>query len=333
MNLSKRIELLVALGEYLKGDDHEIHSLREKAQFENKWFTPQYSSIAGKNIAENILQGDQLRKFADQYKVTDTLADKTVGLIMAGNIPYVGLHDIVCIILAGLKQRIKVSSKDTTLTQDLVNKMYSLDTSLKERLTLDDMLKGCDAYIATGSDNSARYFEFYFSKYPNIIRRNRTSVAILDGTESSEELEKLADDIQLYFGLGCRNVTQLLVPAQYDFIPLLNALRKYDHYREHDKYRNNLDYQLTIAIMNNRFYMTNDSVVLIENQSPFSPISQLHYQYYDNPEGALEGLNPEQIQCIVGHEHTPFGRAQTPGISDFADGVDTMEFLMRIRNC
>lgn len=333
MNLSKRIELLVALGEHLKREDEEMRMLRERAQSENRWFIPQYSFLAGKNLAETILNGDQLRKLAEQYGVTDPLVDKTVGLIMAGNIPYVGVHDVVCIFLAGLKQRIKVSSKDTILTQDLANHIYSLEPSVNEWLKLDEMLKGCDAYIATGSDNSARYFEFYFSKYPHIIRRNRTSVAILDGTESSEELERLADDIQLYFGLGCRNVTQLLVPAQYDFLPLLNALRKYDHYRDHDKYRNNFDYQLTIAIMNNRFYMTNDSVVLIENQSPFSPISQLNYQYYDTPEKALNALNPEVIQCIVGHGHTPFGMAQMPGITDFADGIDTMDFLMRIRNC
>lgn len=333
MNLSKRIELLVALGEHLKREDEEMRMLRERAQSENRWFIPQYSFLAGKNLAETILNGDQLRKLAEQCGASDPLVDKTVGLIMAGNIPYVGVHDMVCIFLAGLKQRIKVSSKDTILTQDLANLIYSLEPSVNEWLKLDEMLKGCDAYIATGSNNSARYFEFYFSKYPHIIRRNRTSVAILDGTESSEELERLADDIQLYFGLGCRNVTQLLVPAQYDFLPLLNALRKYDHYRDHDKYRNNFDYQLTIAIMNNRFYMTNDSVVLIENQSPFSPISQLHYQYYDTPEKALNALNPEVIQCIVGHGHTPFGMAQTPGITDFADGIDTMDFLMRIRNC
>jgi hypothetical protein len=333
MNLSKRIELLVALGDYLKREDSEMSSIREKAQYENKWFTREYSFLAGRNFAENILKGDLLRKFADQYGVPDTLNDKTIGLILAGNIPYVGLHDMVCIFLSGLKQKIKISSKDETLTRDLLNQLYAMDPYLKERLTQEEMLKGCDGYIATGSDNSARYFEFYFSKYPNIIRKNRTSVAILDGTESIEELDRLADDIQLYFGLGCRNVTQLLVPSGYDFIPLLAALKKYDHYKEHDKYRNNFDYQLTIAIMNNRFYMTNDSIVLVENESPFSPISQLHYQYYDAPEDALAGLNHEQIQCIVGHGHTPFGQAQSPGISDFADGVDTMEFLMRIRNC
>jgi hypothetical protein len=192
------------------------------------------------------------------------------------------------------------------------------------------MLKDCDAYIATGSDNSARYFEYYFSKYPHIIRKNRTSVAILDGTETKEELESLADDIQLYFGLGCRNITQIWVPQEYDFVPLLGALRKYDHYKDHDKYKNNFDYQLTIAIMNNRFYMSNDSIVLLENESPFSPISQLHYQYYTDKPAAIAALDKNKIQCIVGRNFIPFGDAQKPGLSDFPDGIDTMEFLSAI---
>jgi hypothetical protein len=333
MNLSKRIELLVALGEYLGREDQELTSTREKAWLENKWFLPEYSLLAGINFAEKVLREDTLRRFAEKYQVPDMPGDKTVGLVMAGNIPYVGLHDLVCIFLSGLKQRVKVSSKDQTLIPKLIEQLHSTEPISHDFLVSDEMLKGCDAYIATGTDNSARYFEYYFGKYPHIIRKNRTSIALLDGTETAEELELLADDIQLYFGLGCRNVTQLLVPKGYDFIPLLNALRKYDHYREHDKYKNNFDYQLTIAIMNNRFYMTNDSIVLMENESPFSPISQVHYRYYNDPKDVLMEIDTEKIQCVVGHGHIPFGNAQCPDIHDFADGTDTMEFLRRIRNC
>jgi len=333
MNLSKRIELLVALGEYLQREDPELCSLREKAWRENKWFLPEFSLLAGANIAGKVLKGDVLTRFAEKYKVPDNTEEKTVGLIMAGNIPYVGLHDLVCILLSGLKQRVKVSSKDTALTPGLIEELHKIEPATKHFLVNDEMLKGCDAYIATGTDNSARYFEYYFGKYPHIIRKNRTSVAILDGSETAEELDLLADDIQLYFGLGCRNITQLFVPVGYDFLPLLNALRKYDHFREHDKYKNNFDYQLTIAIMNNRFYMTNDSIVLMENESPFSPISQVHYQFYEDPLEVLHGLDREKVQCVVGHGHIPFGNAQRPDIHDFADGTDTMEFLMRIRNC
>lgn len=325
--------MLVALGEYLIRDDEEMKAIHERARQENKWFLPEYIRLAGSNLASSMLKTEHLEQLATSYGIPEDVASKTVGLTMAGNIPYVGLHDLVCIFLSGCRQRIKASSKDMVLIRHLVDHLYQLDPDVKDLIQLEEMLKGCNAYVATGTDNSARYFEHYFARYPHIIRKNRTSVAILDGTESAEELDQLADDIQLYFGLGCRNVTQLIVPEGYDFLPLLNALRKYDHYKEHDKYRNNFDYQLTIAIMNNRFYMTNDSIVLVENDAPFSPISQLHYRYFSDKETALAVTNRDMIQCIVGHGFLPFGQAQSPGITDFADGVDTMDFLLRLRNC
>jgi len=327
MNLQKRIELLGFLGEYLKEDSASYQELRYRAFMENKWFTPEYVFQSGKLIADHMLNKDQLSSFAAAYGVGEGLKNKTIGLVMAGNIPYVGFHDLLCIFLSGFRQRIKPSSKDSFMIKNLIQIAVSAFPEFDNLVVLDEMLKGCDGYIATGSNNSARYFEHYFSKYPHIIRKNRTSVGVLDGTESAEELEALADDIQLYFGLGCRNVTQVLVPEEYDFVPLLTALRKYDHYRDHEKYRNNFDYQLTIAIMNNRFYMSNDSIVLLKNESPFSPISQLHYQYYTDKSAAVAALDNNKIQCLVGKGFIPFGDAQKPGLKDFPDGIDTMEFL------
>jgi len=327
MNLQKRIELLGFLGEYLKEDSASYQELRYRAFMENKWFTPEYVFQSGKLIADHMLNKDQLSSFAAAYGVGEGLKNKTIGLVMAGNIPYVGFHDLLCIFLSGFRQRIKPSSKDSFMIKNLIQIAVSAFPEFENLVVLDEMLKGCDGYIATGSNNSARYFEHYFSKYPHIIRKNRTSVGVLDGTESAEELEALADDIQLYFGLGCRNVTQVLVPEEYDFVPLLTALRKYDHYRDHEKYRNNFDYQLTIAIMNNRFYMSNDSIVLLKNESPFSPISQLHYQYYTDKSAAVAALDNNKIQCLVGKGFIPFGDAQKPGLKDFPDGIDTMEFL------
>ena len=327
MNLHKRIELLGFLGEYLKEDSASYQELRYRAFMENKWFTPEYVFQSGKLIADHMLNKDQLSSFAAAYGVGEGLKNKTIGLVMAGNIPYVGFHDLLCIFLSGFRQRIKPSSKDSFMIKNLIQTAVSAFPEFENLVVLDEMLKGCDGYIATGSNNSARYFEHYFSKYPHIIRKNRTSVGVLDGTESAEELEALADDIQLYFGLGCRNVTQVLVPEEYDFVPLLTALRKYDHYRDHEKYRNNFDYQLTIAIMNNRFYMSNDSIVLLKNESPFSPISQLHYQYYTDKSAAVAALDNNKIQCLVGKGFIPFGDAQKPGLKDFPDGIDTMEFL------
>jgi hypothetical protein len=330
MNLHKRIEVLGFLGEYLKEDSLSYQELRYRAYMENKWFTPEYIFQSGKLIADQMLNKDQLAAFAAEYGVSEEPRNKTIGLVMAGNIPYVGFHDLLCIFLTGYNQRIKPSSKDSFMIKNLIQVAAAAFPGFENLVFIDEMLKGCDGYIATGSDNSARYFEQYFSKYPHIIRKNRTSVAVLDGTESQEELEALADDIQLYFGLGCRNVTQVLVPEEYDFVPLLGALRKYDHYRDHEKYRNNFDYQLTIAIMNNRFYMSNDSIVLLENESPFSPISQLHYQYYSDKNAAVTALDKNKIQCIVGKDFIPFGDAQKPGLKDFPDGIDTMEFLSSI---
>ena len=331
MNLHTRIDLLNGLGDYLLEENEELKTVQHSAWVENKWFIPDYVSLSGKSIAKEMLQSNILENVAKQYRIPDQQKQvRTIGLVMAGNIPFVGLQDMICVFLSGHKLKIKVSSKDTLLVKHLVQYLTSLNPEVAEWITIQEMLKDCDAYIATGSDNSARYFEYYFSKYPHIIRKNRTSVAVLDGTETREELESLADDIQLYFGLGCRNVTQIWVPEEYDFVPLLGALRKYDHYKDHDKYKNNFDYQLTIAIMNNRFYMSNDSIVLLENESPFSPISQLHYQFYTNRDDVKKQLDETKIQCFVGKGFIPFGKAQQPSLLDFPDGVDTLDFLEKL---
>jgi hypothetical protein len=191
-----------------------------------------------------------------------------------------------------------------------------------------EMLKNCDAYIATGSNNSARYFHYYFAQYPNIIRRNRTSVAILDGSETPEELTALADDAMLYFGLGCRNVTKVLVPEGYNFEALLQAFRKYDYLADFHKFKNNYDYNLALLLLNSSPYMSNQSLLLHESPSLFSPISVLHYSYYtDHATQAAALENHEDLQCLVGHGFTPFGTAQQPSLSDYADGIDTMQFL------
>jgi hypothetical protein len=331
MNLHTRINLLNSLGDYLLQENEELREVQQRAWFENKWFIPAYISLSGKSIAKQMLRTNILENIAKDYQLADQQTQpKTIGLVMAGNIPFVGLQDLICVFLSGQKLKIKTSSKDTLLVKHLIQYLTTIHPQVAEWITIQDMLKDCDAYIATGSDNSARYFEYYFSKYPHIIRKNRTSIAILDGTETIEDLENLADDIQLYFGLGCRNITQIWVPEEYDFVPLLGALRKYNNYKDHDKYKNNFDYQLTIAIMNNRFYMSNDSIVLIENESPFSPISQLHYQFYTNQADVKKKVDETKIQCIVGKGFTPFGMAQQPSLTDFPDGVDTLDFLKNL---
>jgi hypothetical protein len=329
MNLQERKDLLVQLGTYMQNNDEPWQQAKQKAYLENHWFIPEFVELSINNIAQNFLQPHQLQQLIDQYQIPGNPSHpKKVGIVMAGNIPLVGFHDLLCVFLSGHHAFVKPSSKDQVLIKHLVTKMLEWNPQVEQYITISEIIKNCDAYIATGSNNSSRYFEYYFGKYPAIIRKNRTSVAILTGKETREELEKLAEDVYLYFGLGCRNVTKIFVPEAYDFVPLLDAFRKFDHLANHHKYKNNYDYNLAIHILNKQFYMTNGSILLIENESPFSPISQLHYQHYANEEELRKRLKEDQsIQCLVSKKDTEFGGAQCPGVCDYADGVDTMAFL------
>ena len=331
MNLQKRIEILQNLQKYLLNNDEEWQQVKTKASFHNGWFTEVFIELAVKNICDWFLQKEKLEQWAMHYHLDDNIGGKNIGIVMAGNIPLVGFHDFLCVFLSGHKQTIKLSSKDDILLKHLVEKMISWEPSLKEFISFAEMLKGCGAYIATGSNNSARYFDQYFSKYPNIIRRNRTAVSILDGNETIEELELLADDVHQYFGLGCRNITKLFVPAGYDFVPLLRAFDKYQYFADHHKFKNNYDYQLSIALLNNIFYMTNGSALLLENAANFAAISQLNYSFYEDEKTVLDFLKDnEDIQCICGSFGIPFGTAQKPSLMEYADGVDTMQFLLTL---
>ena len=331
MNLQQRINLFTALGEYLDQNHTDWQAAKEEAFQKNPWFTPQFIDIATKNITTCYLQKSVLEKWINHYHLDNNIDAKNVGIVMAGNIPMVGFHDFLTVCISGHSQTIKLSSKDDVLLKYIIKKLYSMDAKFRSVITIREMLKGCDAYIATGSNNSARYFEQYFSKYPNIIRQNKTSIAVLNGDESGNELEKLSDDIHLYFGLGCRNVTKLYVPQGYDFIPLLNSFNKYSYFRDHNKYANNYDYQLSILLLNNVYYMTNGSTLLVENNNLFSPISVLHYEYYNDKEKLLENLSSlEEIQCFSGIGSSPFGQTQQPGLFSYADGVDTMQFLLSL---
>lgn len=305
---------------------------KEKAGRENSWFIPEFIELSAKNIATQFLDKAALTEWVNHYQLPAINASpKRIGIIMAGNIPLVGFHDLLCVFITGHIAVIKPSSKDETLVKHLVSVMASWNEEINNQVIFADMLKGCDAYIATGSNNSAGYFEYYFGKYPNIIRRNRTSVAILTGNESAEELSRLADDVYLYFGLGCRNVTKLYVPEGYDFIPLLTAFKKYNHLADFHKYKNNYDYNLSILLLNNKIYMSNESLLLKEDPSLFSPISQLNYEFYiDMGKLSASLKNNRELQCIAGRNFTPFGQAQAPSLSDYADGTDTIQFLLTL---
>ncbi|MBZ4187892.1 acyl-CoA reductase [Niabella beijingensis] len=333
MTLSQRIRLLIKLGAYMERDTPEWIAAKEQAYRNNGWFLPAFIDLAVQNIVRSFLQEPVLKKWTASYPLlSETNAHpKRVGLVMAGNIPLVGFHDLLCVFITGNPCMIKASSKDETLIKHLVSKLNEWEPETTALIGFSTLLKGCDAYIATGSDNTAGYFDYYFAKYPHLIRRNRSSAAVLTGRESAAELEALADDVFLYFGMGCRNVTKIYVPEAYDFEPLLAAFKKYDYLSDVHKYKNNYDYNLALHLLNNRFYMSTAALLLVEDPSLFSPVSQLNYEFYGNRSNLTgELVNNPSVQCIVAHDCVPFGKAQSPGIDQYADGEDTLSFLLAL---
>ncbi|MGI8950271.1 MAG: acyl-CoA reductase [Chitinophagaceae bacterium] len=332
MNLQERIDLLVQLGKYMLDKNEEWKIVKEKAYRENAWFLPEFIELSATNIATFFLDRKALENWINIYQIpAQQKKKKTIGVVMAGNIPLVGFHDFLCVFISGNKIKMRPSSKDFVLIKHIITKLTEWNADVKNMVLFADILKNCDAYIATGSNNSQKYFEYYFAKYAHIIRHNKTSIAVLDENENAQQLNLLADDMQLYFGLGCRNVTKIYVPENYDFLPLLNALKKYDYFLDFHKYKNNFDYQLALLVMNNKKYMNNGSVLFTENTSVFSAVSCIYYEFYNNEEKLLNTLqNNPDIQCIVGKNFVPFGKAQQPSLTDYADGIDTMKFLMEL---
>lgn len=328
MTRELKIDLFANLGNYLLSANPELESLKLQAQQKNSWFIPPFVSLAIENIGRAFLQKEKLENWLAQYPERENHSPKDIGVVMAGNIPAVGFHDLMCILFSGHIASVKLSSKDEVLIRHFVEKLISWDPSLERYVKFREMLKGCDAYIATGSNNSARYFHEYFGKYPHIIRKNRTAMAILDGNESKNELEKLSDDVFQYFGLGCRNVTKLLVPKDYDFTLLLETFKRYAWLKDNHHYINNFDYNLSLVLLNKETFISNEMVLLLERSSPFSSISVLHYEKYEGVKPNLQ--QDENLQCIIGHGYLPFGSAQQPSLDDYADGMDTMQFLTNL---
>jgi hypothetical protein len=333
MILHDKIDWLSKLGNYMLGNDRAWEEAKHKASLENSWFTPEFINLSVENIVKNFLDHDKLVEWAAHYKLRlsgddSDAGQQTVGIVMAGNIPLVGFHDLISVFVSGHKAAIKPSSKDSVLVKHLVTTLIDWAPQIGERIRFAEILRDCNSFIATGSNNTSRYFEYYFGKYPHIIRRNKTSVAILKGNEHTDELEKLADDVFQFFGLGCRNVTKIYVPGSYAFEQVLDAFTKYSYLASHQKYKNNYDYNLAIQILNNKLYMSNGSIVLTEDTSMFSPIGQLNYEYYADPASLSSSLSDnEELQCIIGEGHIPFGQSQCPSLFDYPDKVDTMTFL------
>lgn len=345
MTLQQRIELLAELGHFIRHaeNDERLNAVVQQAWIQNRWFTPENTWSAIKAIATQMLDPERLKSWIAAYPVHQSLhPEHTIGIVMAGNIPLVGFHDWLCVFMAGERAKVKMSEKDKVLLPFLTGLLGEWSHEAREYTDYcgeNEPLRDFDAVIATGSNNTARYFEQYFSSRPHIIRRNRNAVAVLDGSESVADLYALGHDIFTFFGLGCRNVSKLYVPQNYNFEPLLEALHEYRELANHDKYRNNYDYNTTLYIMNNMPYLNNGCVTLREDPSLTSRISSVHYEYYSSPEQVEQMITSklDEIQCVVSKMTIPAvktilpGQAQSPALSDYPDGVDVMKWLTNLQ--
>ena len=331
----QNINNLVRLGELLSKTE-QFNDIFDKAEQQNSWFTRANVIFAFKSWSD-ALSENNVKQWLSQYQLPQTTSPKKILIIMAGNLPLVGLHDLLCVLVTGHKAIVKLSSNDCVLLPYLITQMKTFAPEWTEAVTFtDDKVTEYDAVIATGSDNTARYFEYYFGKKPHIIRKNRHSVAVLTGEETPEELQDLGKDIFLYYGLGCRSVSKLFVPQGYDFDLLFQAIYPYKDIIEEQKYANNYDYNKAVYLMSLYKLLENGFLLLKEDEHYGSPIATLFYEYYTNKETLKKKLatDREKIQCVVGHNfidgEIPFGQTQTPKLWDYADGVNTLTFLLNL---
>jgi hypothetical protein len=356
MTTNKRIRAFVLLGDFLK--QFRINSFRQNdnklndlfySDFEelikiahqhNAWFTEENIRSAIEEIS-NILDEKALTDWLSAYMPELSDAEsKSIAVIMAGNIPMVGFHDLLCVLISGNKLTAKLSSNDNLLLPFVSKVLIAIEPEFAGHIQFTDKkLENIDAVIATGNNNSASYFNYYFSKYPNIIRKNRNAIAVLSGKETKDELMLLGKDVFQYFGLGCRNVSKLFVPRGYKFDTFYESVYEYQNALSNNKYANNYEYNRTVYLMNGEpSLLDNNFLLLKEDVNNSSPIGVLFYEYYDN----LIDLNirlekeKEQLQCMVSNSAEiknaiPLGKAQCPSLADYADGIDTMKFLINLK--
>lgn len=353
MIINNKIQSFIELGHFLrqfnldndKKDPNVLHNdeffdafvtLIHRAQSLNGWFTPEQVYFAIQSWAD-ALSEKNITTWLANYELNSQKNSKTVALVLAGNIPLVGFHDFLSVLVTGHKALIKLSSNDQNLLPFLASYLIKINSDLNNYIEFTQTkLENFDAVIATGSNNTARYFDYYFSKVPNIIRKNRNSVAILDGTETKEDLIALGEDIFRYYGLGCRNVSKLFVPQNYDFKLFFEAMYEYKDVIYYEKYANNYDYNKAVFLMSMFNILDNEFMTLKEDEGYSSPISSVFYEYYSNLDTVLGRLftDNEKIQCIVSKNiqknHISFGKTQKPDLWDYADNADTIEFLLKI---
>jgi hypothetical protein len=314
---------------------NDFENLIQLSQSHNGWYTPKQVYFAVQSWSEALTE-QNLNVWLSHYDFKNVTA-KTVGLILAGNIPLVGFHDFLSVLITGHNVLVKTSSNDQHLLPFLAKYLIAVCPEMQNKITfVEGKLENFDAVIATGSNNTSRYFEYYFKDIPSIIRKSRNSVAILDGNESKEQMVALGEDIFRYFGLGCRNVSKLFVPKDYNFDAFFNGMFAYQDVIKYEKYANNYDYNKAVFLMSNFKLLDNEFLTIKEDSSYASPISSVFYEFYDDIETVKQKLenDREQIQCVVSNGlidgSIPFGTTQKPQLWDYADNVDTIDFLVNL---
>ena len=349
MNLENRINAFVKLGLFLKQfkSNKQNEGLKElndkffsdfdeliyRQQAFNGWFDRANVLNAIDAIADSLTESE-LREWLGNYNIEDD-SNKTVGVILAGNIPIVGFHDYLCVLISGNRIKAKLSSSDKTLLPKVSEILIYLENDFEPKIEFVDKLENFDAVIATGSNNTARYFTQYFGKYPHIIRKNRNSVAIIDEKDGVSDLDGLGKDIFSYYGLGCRNVSKLYVPAGYRLDTIFEALFDFKYVVDNNKYANNYDYNKAVYLLGSNELLDNNFLLFKPDESLTSPVGVLHYEFYQDVESLKQHLEEirESIQCVVSSKNSSietlnFGEAQCPKLSDYADGVDTLKFIL-----
>lgn len=331
----QRINAFVKLGDYLNSDDLRSTSLLDSVVHKNAWYIKSNVLQQIYAISSN-LKKDKLENWLKD--VPDYDIDKSVGLVLAGNIPLVGFHDIMTVLLSGFTAKIKVSSDDAGLTRFILEQLLEIEPLFKGKILFIDKLEDYDLVIATGSNNSARYFEYYFGKKPNIIRKNRNSLSVLSGKETSDELQSLGHDIFDFFGLGCRSVSKIFIPKDYEIPKLLDNLESFHAIKDHSKYNNNYDFNKSIYLINRNKHFDNGFLLLKEDENLASPLAVVHFQYYSTINEVENYINEHQkeIQCVTTEMNLseisvpvfPLGASQQPALDDYADNVDTLAFLL-----
>jgi len=334
MNLMEyKIERLQEFKALLTRENEALLTAIRQAEIKNRWFSEANIWKSIEAIRSQFLDKSLLQAWLGAYDFK--AVDKTIGIITAGNIPLVGFHDVLCAFVANAKTKIKLSSKDEALMKFFINELKGLDITWDVEII--DRLTDFQAVIATGSDNSNRYFEQYFKKVPSILRGNRNSLAVLNGKETKEQLDALSEDIFNYFGLGCRNVSKIFVPRDYDITKLFPHFDLFQDYVNHNLYKDNYDYNRTLLLMNLDKHLANDFVIVKEDESMHSRLATVHYAFYDQPAEVQDYIieNNTGIQVVVSQEsdlwsHLAFGQSQAPRLNDYADNIDTMEFLLKL---